>query len=184
MDSWPTRHEFELSIAEDPPCRGGQHTLNMSRVKHSPVGVVWKLEKGVPAQVSSSSLEHGSKLRGPRPHAADYCDFNMHSLTLHSFMIKIPFSFPSLKLLDRPTSGPIQFVIGRNTDLHPTLSVLVLTTICPSGTKVCMDYDPLVAACREPYGGDISLPVTPTREYNPWHSFLTTVDTPFHSCVA
>ncbi|GFV10753.1 hypothetical protein TNCV_1755911 [Trichonephila clavipes] len=32
-------------------------------IKHPPVGVVWMLEEGkVPAQVSSSSLDHGSEL--------------------------------------------------------------------------------------------------------------------------
>ncbi|GFY04178.1 hypothetical protein TNCV_1199561 [Trichonephila clavipes] len=33
------------------------------------VGGVWKLEKGVPTQVSSSSLDRGSKQRGPSPKA-------------------------------------------------------------------------------------------------------------------
>ncbi|GFV83922.1 hypothetical protein TNCV_1479241 [Trichonephila clavipes] len=32
-------HEFEPGTAEDPPCRGGQYTLNLSRLKHPLVGV-------------------------------------------------------------------------------------------------------------------------------------------------
>ncbi|GFS76485.1 hypothetical protein TNCV_1621061 [Trichonephila clavipes] len=36
-------HEFEPSTAEDPPCRKGGCTLNMSRLKRPPVDVVWKL---------------------------------------------------------------------------------------------------------------------------------------------
>ncbi|GFW65787.1 hypothetical protein TNCV_586131 [Trichonephila clavipes] len=46
------------------PCRRGRGTLNMSRLKHPAVGVVWKLGEEVPAQLSSSSLNHGSKLLG------------------------------------------------------------------------------------------------------------------------
>ncbi|GFU42279.1 hypothetical protein TNCV_4554471 [Trichonephila clavipes] len=42
---------------------GGVCTLNLSRLKHPPVGVVWNLGKGVLAQMSSSSLDPGSKLR-------------------------------------------------------------------------------------------------------------------------
>ncbi|GFX93922.1 hypothetical protein TNCV_3412851 [Trichonephila clavipes] len=43
-----------------------QGALNQ-RLKHPPVGVVWKLGEGVPSQVSSSSLDYGSKLRGLSP---------------------------------------------------------------------------------------------------------------------
>ncbi|GFW88928.1 hypothetical protein TNCV_2683621 [Trichonephila clavipes] len=43
------------------------------------------LEEGMPAQVSSSLLDNGSKLRGPSPKAesrvAEQCDVNIHSLT-------------------------------------------------------------------------------------------------------
>ncbi|GFY03277.1 hypothetical protein TNCV_1172371 [Trichonephila clavipes] len=44
-------------------------------------GVV--VERGVPAQVSSSSLDHGSKLRGPSPKSprvAEQRDVNIHPL--------------------------------------------------------------------------------------------------------
>ncbi|GFS53595.1 hypothetical protein TNCV_730451 [Trichonephila clavipes] len=37
-DSWQC-HGFKPSTAEDPPCRGGLCSLNMSRIKHPPVGV-------------------------------------------------------------------------------------------------------------------------------------------------
>ncbi|GFU66687.1 hypothetical protein TNCV_3111711 [Trichonephila clavipes] len=42
MDSWLACHDFEPSTAEDPPCRGCRCMLNMSRLKYSPIGVVWK----------------------------------------------------------------------------------------------------------------------------------------------
>ncbi|GFW87511.1 hypothetical protein TNCV_1301561 [Trichonephila clavipes] len=41
-------HEFEPCSTEDPPCKWGRCTLNMSRLKRPPFGVVWKLgEKAV-----------------------------------------------------------------------------------------------------------------------------------------
>ncbi|GFW82930.1 hypothetical protein TNCV_2209821 [Trichonephila clavipes] len=43
--------------------------LDLASLKRPPVGVVWELGEGVPAQVSSTSLDHGSKLRGPSPKA-------------------------------------------------------------------------------------------------------------------
>ncbi|GFT57949.1 hypothetical protein TNCV_2768571 [Trichonephila clavipes] len=64
MVSWPACHEFEPSTAEDPLYTGGRCTLNMSRLKRSPVGVLWKFGEEVPAEVL---LDHGSKLRGPSP---------------------------------------------------------------------------------------------------------------------
>ncbi|GFU67638.1 hypothetical protein TNCV_1643871 [Trichonephila clavipes] len=48
-DSWPVRHEFE------PLCR-----VKAVEAQSSPIGVEQKFEEG-----SSSSLDHGSKLRGP-----------------------------------------------------------------------------------------------------------------------
>ncbi|GFU52947.1 uncharacterized protein TNCV_1142411 [Trichonephila clavipes] len=44
-------------------------TLNLSRAETSSRGVVWYLGEGMPAQVSSTSLDHGSKLRGTSPKA-------------------------------------------------------------------------------------------------------------------
>ncbi|GBM79301.1 hypothetical protein AVEN_9937-1 [Araneus ventricosus] len=47
------------------------------------VGVVWKFGEGVPAQVSSSSSDGGSKLRGPSqnsPRAASKRDFNINKI--------------------------------------------------------------------------------------------------------
>ncbi|GFV32472.1 uncharacterized protein TNCV_1677581 [Trichonephila clavipes] len=48
---------------------GQRCTLNLSRAEMSSrwCGVV--VRRGVPAQVSSTSLDHGSKLRGPSPKA-------------------------------------------------------------------------------------------------------------------
>ncbi|GFW48549.1 uncharacterized protein TNCV_1111081 [Trichonephila clavipes] len=36
-------HEFTLSTARDPQCRGDRYTLNIKRLKRPPVGVVWML---------------------------------------------------------------------------------------------------------------------------------------------
>ncbi|GFV19162.1 hypothetical protein TNCV_3223801 [Trichonephila clavipes] len=54
--TWLTCHEFEPSTAEDPPCRGGQCTLNLSRIKCPPVGVQWKL-----GEVGASQLRCRSR---------------------------------------------------------------------------------------------------------------------------
>ncbi|GFU61479.1 hypothetical protein TNCV_2287761 [Trichonephila clavipes] len=43
MGSW---HEFEPGTVEDPTSRGSRCTLNMSRLEHPPVGMVWKLGEG------------------------------------------------------------------------------------------------------------------------------------------
>ncbi|GFX31537.1 DUF4817 domain-containing protein [Trichonephila clavipes] len=42
-DSWQSCHEFLRRTAENPPCREGRCTLNLSRLKSPPVGVVKKL---------------------------------------------------------------------------------------------------------------------------------------------
>ncbi|GFY14555.1 hypothetical protein TNCV_4827591 [Trichonephila clavipes] len=60
-DSWLTCHKLEPGTTEDSSCKGGQCMLNVSRLKRPSVGVVWKLGEGVPTQVSSSSLDHGSE---------------------------------------------------------------------------------------------------------------------------
>ncbi|GFV81441.1 hypothetical protein TNCV_51651 [Trichonephila clavipes] len=54
---WPC-HKLEPSTTKDPPCRAPM-PLNLSREEASSR---WC---GMPAQVSSTSLDHGSKLRGP-----------------------------------------------------------------------------------------------------------------------
>ncbi|GFV45566.1 hypothetical protein TNCV_4240901 [Trichonephila clavipes] len=65
MDSWLACYECEPRTAEDSPYKGGRCRLNLSKLKRPLVGVVWKLERELPAQMSSSSLYRGSKLRGP-----------------------------------------------------------------------------------------------------------------------
>ncbi|GFY24778.1 hypothetical protein TNCV_2689691 [Trichonephila clavipes] len=70
-DSWPVCHEFKPCTTEDPPFSGGRCTLNLSRLKRPPLVEVWKLGEKVPAQVSSSSLDHASKLRDPSPKALE-----------------------------------------------------------------------------------------------------------------
>ncbi|GFV91950.1 hypothetical protein TNCV_2976211 [Trichonephila clavipes] len=72
-DNWPARLEFEPSTTPLKSRRvRGRCTLNLSKLKLLPVGVVWKLEEGVPAQVSFSSLDHRSKLRGPSPRTLEW----------------------------------------------------------------------------------------------------------------
>ncbi|GFS71311.1 uncharacterized protein TNCV_5050561 [Trichonephila clavipes] len=66
---------------------GQRCTLNQSRAETSSrwCGVV--VRRGVPAQVSSTSLDHGSKLRGPSPKSprvAEQCDVNINSTQLNS----------------------------------------------------------------------------------------------------
>ncbi|GFX65597.1 hypothetical protein TNCV_1525261 [Trichonephila clavipes] len=63
--SWLHCHELEPSTGEDPPCRKGQCTLNTSWIKRLPIDLVLKLGEEEPNQVSSSSLEKGSRLSGP-----------------------------------------------------------------------------------------------------------------------
>ncbi|GBM55721.1 hypothetical protein AVEN_196616-1 [Araneus ventricosus] len=41
------------------------HVKSYVEAKRPPVGVAWKFGEGVPVQVSSSSSDRGSKLRGP-----------------------------------------------------------------------------------------------------------------------
>ncbi|GFX66964.1 hypothetical protein TNCV_4180891 [Trichonephila clavipes] len=43
-DSWISCYEFEPCADKDSPCRGGRCTLNMSKFKHRPVGVMWNDE--------------------------------------------------------------------------------------------------------------------------------------------
>ncbi|GFW14010.1 hypothetical protein TNCV_4701451 [Trichonephila clavipes] len=50
--------------------RGGK-TARAGSDKSPPIGVVWRLAKRVSAQVSSSSLNHDSKCRGPSPKALE-----------------------------------------------------------------------------------------------------------------
>ncbi|GFX19613.1 hypothetical protein TNCV_2075211 [Trichonephila clavipes] len=71
---------------KDPPCR--QRCTQICReLKRPPVGVVWELGEG--GASSGTSLDHGSKLRGPSPKAlvAEQCDVNIQSFNqsiLHS----------------------------------------------------------------------------------------------------
>ncbi|GFT75554.1 uncharacterized protein TNCV_1135251 [Trichonephila clavipes] len=48
---------------------GQRCTLNLSRAETSSRWCSVVVRRGVPAQVSSTSLDHGSKLRGPSPKA-------------------------------------------------------------------------------------------------------------------
>ncbi|GFT20430.1 hypothetical protein TNCV_4964321 [Trichonephila clavipes] len=52
---------------EDLPYKRSRCTLNLSRLGCPHIGVGRSKDKEVPAQVSLSSLDHGSKLKGPSP---------------------------------------------------------------------------------------------------------------------
>ncbi|GBN14357.1 hypothetical protein AVEN_36723-1 [Araneus ventricosus] len=65
---------------EDPPCMGPVARQVIRSCQTPTVGVAWKLGERVPAQVSSSSSDCGSKLRGPsqnNPRVASKRDFNI-----------------------------------------------------------------------------------------------------------
>ncbi|GFW45120.1 hypothetical protein TNCV_716221 [Trichonephila clavipes] len=61
---WPC-HEFEPSFTKDPPSREAMHVISRAHTSCRWCGK----ERGVPAQVSSTSLDRGSELRGPSPKA-------------------------------------------------------------------------------------------------------------------
>ncbi|GFX32675.1 hypothetical protein TNCV_888131 [Trichonephila clavipes] len=64
-DSWLMCHEFEPSAAEDLPCRGGRCSLNLSRLKRPPVGVVWKLGEEIIESITSLiTPDPSEELRG------------------------------------------------------------------------------------------------------------------------
>ncbi|GFS94874.1 hypothetical protein TNCV_4457301 [Trichonephila clavipes] len=64
-DSWTESHEFEPPLMTRRVEGDAREICRSSKV----LPLVWKLGKGMPAQVSSSSPDHGSKLRGPSPKA-------------------------------------------------------------------------------------------------------------------
>ncbi|GFT46920.1 hypothetical protein TNCV_1720371 [Trichonephila clavipes] len=67
IGSWLACHEFEPSTTKDPPCKGAM--LIKSVVSSNVLSLVWLFGEGMPAHMSFSSLDHGSKLRGPSPKA-------------------------------------------------------------------------------------------------------------------
>ncbi|GFT18569.1 uncharacterized protein TNCV_176691 [Trichonephila clavipes] len=68
--SYPDRHIMSSSPVPPKTCRVGERcTLNLSRAQMSSRWCNVVVRRGVPAQVPSSSLNHGSKLRGPSPKA-------------------------------------------------------------------------------------------------------------------
>ncbi|GFV87846.1 hypothetical protein TNCV_781281 [Trichonephila clavipes] len=69
-------HEFKPSTLKTRRV-GQQCTLNLSRAETSSRWSCVVVRKEVPAQVSSTLLDHGSK----SPRLADQCDVNIHSLT-------------------------------------------------------------------------------------------------------
>ncbi|GBL88461.1 hypothetical protein AVEN_159060-1 [Araneus ventricosus] len=75
---------------EDPPCmRAPLHAKSYVGDKRPPAGVVWKFGEGVPAQVSSSSSDSGSKLRDPSqniPFVASKRDANITKLNLYHYI--------------------------------------------------------------------------------------------------
>ncbi|GFX86213.1 uncharacterized protein TNCV_2560951 [Trichonephila clavipes] len=68
MDSWSACLEFKPNTTEDSSCKGTMHVKSVEAQKRW-VGL--EVNRGGLAQASSSSLEHGSKLRGPSPEALE-----------------------------------------------------------------------------------------------------------------
>ncbi|GFU62466.1 hypothetical protein TNCV_2204011 [Trichonephila clavipes] len=62
-------HGFEPSTNKDPPCWGVMHVKSVESPNVLPLMWCGIRESGVSAQVSSTSLDHSSKLRGPLPKA-------------------------------------------------------------------------------------------------------------------
>ncbi|GBO26261.1 hypothetical protein AVEN_11754-1 [Araneus ventricosus] len=74
-------------FTEDPPYMGLLHAKSYVVAKRPPLGVARKLAEGVPTQVSSSSSDRGSKLRGPSqnsPPVASERDVNIAKLNLRN----------------------------------------------------------------------------------------------------
>ncbi|GBN72378.1 hypothetical protein AVEN_76571-1 [Araneus ventricosus] len=67
--------------------------------KRPPAGVAWKFGEGVPAQVSSSSSDRDSKLRGPSqnsPRVASKRDVNITKTKLREILTRIAHLCPNL----------------------------------------------------------------------------------------
>ncbi|GFW11701.1 hypothetical protein TNCV_43361 [Trichonephila clavipes] len=60
-----------LSTVSQNTCRVGVMHVKSVEAQTPYPGVVWKLGEGVPAQMSSSSLDHGSKLSCSSPRAIE-----------------------------------------------------------------------------------------------------------------
>ncbi|GFT41769.1 hypothetical protein TNCV_4708241 [Trichonephila clavipes] len=69
IGSWQACHDFEPSTTKDPPCREAMHVKSVKSSNVLPLMWCGSWEREVPFQVSSSSLDHGSKRRGPSPKA-------------------------------------------------------------------------------------------------------------------
>ncbi|GBN05870.1 Aspartyl/asparaginyl beta-hydroxylase [Araneus ventricosus] len=79
-NSFQVRNPIPLKIRR---VWGLLHVKSYVVVKRPPVGVAWKFGEGVPARVSSSSSDRGSKLRGPSqnsPRVASKRDINITKL--------------------------------------------------------------------------------------------------------
>ncbi|GBO12706.1 hypothetical protein AVEN_39594-1 [Araneus ventricosus] len=84
----------ELDSTEDPPCKWDYYTLNHTYgAKHPTAGVVRKFEDWLLAQMSSSSSDRGSKLRGlskTNSRVASKWDVNITKLSSESIPEIIP----------------------------------------------------------------------------------------------
>ncbi|GBM77934.1 hypothetical protein AVEN_35304-1 [Araneus ventricosus] len=79
---------------EDPPVWALLHVKSYLVAKRPPVGVAWKFGEGMSAHVSSSSSDHGSKLRCPSqnsPCVASERDVNItKTKKIHSYDLPTP----------------------------------------------------------------------------------------------
>ncbi|GFV98420.1 uncharacterized protein TNCV_623791 [Trichonephila clavipes] len=102
---------------------GQRCTLNLSRAETSSrwCGVV--VRRGVPAQVSSTSLDHGSKLRGPSPKAL----VQLNSATLiftHSHRCFIRFTRVLINLWGNRTHSCTKALISPSMVIRAVLEYL------------------------------------------------------------
>ncbi|GFV55386.1 hypothetical protein TNCV_146591 [Trichonephila clavipes] len=67
-DSWLEGQEFEPGPLKILHVEANiVKSIETHTHRRLPIGVVWKLEERMPAQMLLLSLDHGSKLRGPSP---------------------------------------------------------------------------------------------------------------------
>ncbi|GFV38771.1 hypothetical protein TNCV_4763781 [Trichonephila clavipes] len=78
-NSWQACHEFKPSTTEEPQYKGEMYVLICREHKLPPISVV--IRRGVPAQLSSLSLDHGSKLRRSSPKVLVQLSIRTHERT-------------------------------------------------------------------------------------------------------
>ncbi|GFU89297.1 hypothetical protein TNCV_1078941, partial [Trichonephila clavipes] len=83
-------HEFEACTTKDPPCRAAMHVKSVKELKRPAVRCDVLVREGVPAQVSSTSLDHGSSTWSvaKSPREAEQRDVNIQSISRPRHLIE------------------------------------------------------------------------------------------------